>query len=85
MVSSFCFRILLRFSEVFERGWADLGLTRSEFHPPEAGPNVKLSHPERGYEFGVAHCCRTGVRATLAAKRVRVGCSALFGQYPISV
>ncbi len=40
------------------------------------GPNVKLSHPERGYEFGVAYCCRTGVRATLAAKRVRVGCSA---------
>ncbi len=42
-------------------------------------PNVKLSHPERGYGFGVVISWQWDIRSTQAAERLGVGCSALLG------
>ncbi len=41
-------------------------------------PNVKLSHPERAFVFDYVRL-EVVIRATQAAKRLGVGCSALLG------
>ena len=43
-------------------------------------PNVKLSHPERANELLENDQLPVAGSSTLGAKRIRVGCSALFGR-----
>ncbi len=50
-----------------------------KYHPPEAEPNVKLSHPERSNErLGKVFAGRGIGWPRLASDRLGVGCSALF-------
>ncbi len=42
-------------------------------------PNVKLSHPERASKLLENDQLPVAGPSTLGAKRIRVGCSALFG------
>ena len=50
-------------------------------HPPEAEPNAKLSHPDRVCELQVNDQLPSAGGTTLAAERLRVDCSALFGSH----
>ena len=47
--------------------------------------NVKLSRPERVTELLENDQLRVAGASTLGAKRIRVGCSALFGPYCLPI